>query len=478
MTRQLFRTENRPYLVLAAVWGFLWADWSAWYGLPSGVHWVGFTVATALGWIWWDRRRRRNLRRLERRLLLLPVALLSWQWLVFASSELGWVGAARFFTLFGLSLFFFVGLCLAVWIVEKRTQVYAARPSHVPAMAGQRVWDLCSLEAWYLRKRSQKLDQSLWTFLLYTLLFLFLVLILSHLPGCREIYEMPAGGGEQAQLQKVKIEKIIRKKLVINPFSSIVFNPPPIEDIKLRFQELTRHAYQVGFGEGEGSGFAGGTSRGKVRFIRLEYQGGDWDQDFSGSSDLNMLLEYGIRTGHKVADQPESRRISQLKNFPIGKSPPFLYITGQRNLLVSNSEVEILREYLTEKRGMLFADNGGSAGWGQQFFALMQKTLPRVKPIRVPLDHPIHTTPYPIPFLPYVAPHGGKEAWGWVVDGRLVAYYHPGDIGDAWADDHAKIRREIWEYCYQLGTNVIFYSHVEYNKWLDTLNENKPEGKE
>jgi hypothetical protein len=191
-----------------------------------------------------------------------------------------------------------------------------------------------------------------------------------------------------------------------------------------------------------------------------------------------MLLEYGILTGHKVADRPESRRISQLKNFPIGKSPPFLYVTGQRNLVVSNSEVEILREYLTDKRGMLFADNGGSAGWGQQFFALMQKTLPTVKPIRVPLDHPIHTTPYPIPFLPYVAPHGGKEAWGWVVDGRLVAYYHPGDIGDAWADDHAKVRREIWEYCYQLGTNVIFYSHVEYNKWLDTLNENKPEEKE
>ena len=48
----------------------------------------------------------------------------------------------------------------------------------------------------------------------------------------------------------------------------------------------------------------------------------------------------------------------------------------------------------------------------------MQKVLPNVKPVRVPLDHAVHRVPYAIPFLPYVAPHGGKDAWGWVVDGR------------------------------------------------------------
>lgn len=477
MSSFLKRPENRPYLIFGGVWALLWCDWSAWYWLPSWFHWIGFSVATALGWNWYLKRQKENRRKLVQRLLVAPVFLLSWQWLVFATSELGWSGMARFFTILGTSIVFFVGLCVSVWWVEKQSRVFATS-SIAGGGSGTRIWNLYNLEAWYFRRRSQKLDQSLWTFLLYTLLFFLLVLILSNLPGCREIYEMPAGGGEQAQLQKVKIQKIIKKKLVINPFSSIVFNPPPIEDIKLQFQELTKHAYQVGFGEGKGSGFSGGTQRGKVRFIRLEYQGGDWDQDFSGSSDLNMLLEYGIRTGHKVADKPESRRIGQLKNFPIGKSPPFLYVTGQRSIVVSNSEVEVLREYLTDKRGMLFADNGGSAGWGQQFFAVMQKVLPKVKPVKVPLDHPIHTTPYPIPFLPYVAPHGGKEAWGWVVDGRLVAYYHPGDIGDAWADDHAKVKREIWEYCYQLGTNVIFYSHVEYNRWLDTLEKNQNEEKE
>ncbi len=33
----------------------------------------------------------------------------------------------------------------------------------------------------------------------------------------------------------------------------------------------------------------------------LQYSGGDWDQDFGKGADLNMLLEYGIRTAQKVA---------------------------------------------------------------------------------------------------------------------------------------------------------------------------------
>jgi hypothetical protein len=76
--------------------------------------------------------------------------------------------------------------------------------------------------------------------------------------------------------------------------------------------------------------------------------------------------------------------------------------------------------------------------------------------------------PYQIPFLPYVVAHGGKDALGWKVDGRWVCYYHPGDIGDAWSDGHAGIEPHIWEFCYQLGTNVINYSNVEYAKWSES----------
>ena len=54
----------------------------------------------------------------------------------------------------------------------------------------------------------------------------------------------------------------------------------------------------------------------------------------------------------------------------------------------------------------------------------------------------------------------------WSADGRWLVYYHPGDIGDAWADGHAGVKPEITEFCYQLGVNVIYYAHAEYAKWL------------
>jgi hypothetical protein len=278
---------------------------------------------------------------------------------------------------------------------------------------------------------------------------------------------MPAGGGQaKAMAQTVRVQKVIKKKFVINPLSLIKFDIPPIDEVKLQLNEATSHLYRVGYGEGEGAGFAGGTKRGEVRFIRLEYAGGDWDQDFGFGGDVNLLNEYGARTGQKTASKTESRSVAQLANFPLGKSPPLIYLTGQRSISLSKSEVATLREYLLDKHGMLFGDNGGSPHFHSQFFGMMRQVLPNVDPVRVPLDDMIHRQPYVLPFLPYVAPHGGKDAWGWKVDSRWVCYYHPGDIGDAWSDDHAGVPRDVWEACYQLGTNVIYYAHAEYAKWL------------
>ena len=48
-----------------------------------------------------------------------------------------------------------------------------------------------------------------------------------------------------------------------------------------------------------------------------------------------------------------------------------------------------------------------------------------------------------------------------------------GDIGDAWSDGHAGVKPEIAELCYQLGVNIIFYAHAEYNKWLERRKQKK-----
>ena len=460
------RRESRHPLgrtgVYVILWSLLWLDAHAWYRLAPWVQAIGFLSAVPVS-IFWIHRWRRGPR--PTMLAVLSLSFLpAWQLathlpLLFSAYELSASLAKA-----GTVTAFFIGLAWAVWWVDRETKRAGQ------ATAG-RVWNPFQLVAWYFGRRNRKLRQSLLTLLTYSCLFGVMFLILTRLSGC-SIYESPVGGGEEKQLrQVVKIQKVINKKYVINPYSSILFNPPPIDDVKLQVLEVTEHLYKIGQGQGAGAGFSAGTTRGKVRFIRLKYDGGDWQQDMARGSDLNLLTEYGVRLGHPVSDRPEPMAISRLKNFPARKSPPMVYMTGQQNIQLSAGEIKILRAYLLEKHGMLFGDNGGSSGWEGQFVSMMHKVLPRVEPISVYLDHPIHRVPYPLPRLPYVARHGRSNALGWVVDGRLVAYYHPGDIGDAWADGHSGVPREIWESCYQLGINVIYYAHAEYNKWLEDTKE-------
>jgi hypothetical protein len=128
-----------------------------------------------------------------------------------------------------------------------------------------------------------------------------------------------------------------------------------------------------------------------------------------------------------------------------------------------------LRDYLIDKHGMLFASSG-SQHFHNQFIAMMQRVLPDIRPVPVPLDDTIHRVPFAVPTLPYVVPHGGKDALGWSMDGRWLVYYHPGDISDAWADGHSGVSPDIYNGCFQLGANVINYGHVEYSKWLQAKN--------
>ena len=91
-----------------------------------------------------------------------------------------------------------------------------------------------------------------------------------------------------------------------------------------------------------------------------------------------------------------------------------VYMTGQRNIIVSDAEIKILRNYLLDHHGMLFGDNGGSSGWEGQFVGMMRSVLPRVEPISVYLDHPIHRIPYPLPRLPTSPPTAARTpSAGW-----------------------------------------------------------------
>jgi len=410
-----------------------------------------------------------------------------WQSAVCYFQWLGWELLRSYAAHVGLVTFFFTGLMWVVWGVEKhsqrlddeRRQAFDLNAVLQQTRSTQEVrsWHPLDPLAWYYGKKYPRLNQSLSSFVSYTVLFFLICMILSQFRGCTQYYDLPAGGGETETVQQVvKVQKIIRKKYILNPFSAINYNTPEIDEVKVNLNEVTAHQYQIGFGEGEGAGFAGGTNKGTVGFFRLEYPGGDWNQDFGIGGDMNMLIKYTELTGQKIAKQTSAVTPGQLNTFDKIRCPPLLYVTGQGSISLGNNDIKILQKYIFEKHGMIFGDNGGSRHFHNQFLAMMQKISGDVKPVRIPTDDDIHMKPFQIPRVPIVAPHGGVAALGWFKDGRWIAYYHPGDIGDAWANGHAGVSAEIWNSSYRLGANIINYAHVEHAKWR--LAQQKPRGEE
>lgn len=396
--------------------------------------------------------------------------VLTWRIAVFLAGLIGWRGLVDTINPLGWYTLYFIGLAWTVWGLEQAAQrhEYERRRLrarvHGAAIAVPRTWNPLDPAAWYYGRRNQRLAQSMTALGAYTFLFLLFYLLCSWSWGGPEPYELPAGGGQETIRQTVQIKKVIQKKYVINPFSSILFNPPPIEQIDPKIIEVTQNLYAVGQGEGEGAGFSTGKSKGKIRFFRLKHSDRNWDRNSGIGGDMNMLGEYGARTRQTIAEQTEFLDIPQLSSFPRLNTPPLVMAAGTTTFLVSASDKKHLRQYLLERHGMILGDNLGGRQFHDQFVAAMRE-ITGAHEVPIPRDDLIHCRPYMLPMLPIVVAHGGTVPLGWKIDGRWVVYYHPGALSDAWRDDHAGIKKEIYEACYQLGVNIIFYANAEFNKW-------------
>jgi hypothetical protein len=154
--------------------------------------------------------------------------------------------------------------------------------------------------------------------------------------------------------------------------------------------------------------------------------------------------------------------MTALRRFPGKRAPPFVYITGSGNVNASNEDVRALRWYCTEESGMVFADNGGG-NFNASFRALMKRAFPELEWVDIANDDVIYKQPFIFPNgAPPLWHHSGSRALGMKFSGRWVAFYHQGDMKDAWKTGHSGATDAQANMAYQLGINVMNYAFNQY----------------
>ncbi len=362
-------------------------------------------------------------------------------------------------------------LAFLLVLVRRDVANHYRRETFTAATLGDRIWR-------NLRTHGQdpRYRKALYkAFNLHLLVILVLPFLLSW-AGCRmRPYGIPKGSGVTA-IQMVKVvqkqEKVEERKYVFDRETAISFYVPKIDESEVfeDVSKLTEHTYtaqevgRLGAGGGTTGGWPHGMEDAKVRFIRLQYNGGSWDQNMGYGSDYNMLLVFRELTGFNIWHETESIRIPQLGRFPRRRAPPFVYLAGgyQGGIQLSQTEVKMLRDYCLRMGGMIFADNGGGY-FDREFRAAMRQVFPELPMVEIPNDDVIFEAPFRFPNgAPPLWHISGTQAMGIKYRGRWVLFYHQGNMGAAWRDGHSDAQPAVVSQAYQLGINIIAYSFNQY----------------
>lgn len=376
-----------------------------------------------------------------------------------------WVRATLGLLPFGLLALLF----LFVLVLSRVTLHYTER-APAGATVGDRIWRNLRTHG-----RDPEFRKSSYESAFVHIFFILLLPFLLTWGGCMmDPYGVPKGSGTPA-LQVIKVRRVQKKKKekeYVFAESAISMYVPKLEESKVfeEVEKLTENVYEaqeigrLGQGGGKEGGWPDGMENAKVRFIRLKYDGGDWDQDMGYGADYNMLLVFRELTGFHIWPRTEAIRIAQLKRFPSRRAPPFVYLTGglKGGIHLSGSEIGTLRHYCLEMGGMIFADNGGG-NFNSQFRRVCKQVFPKLPLVEISHDDVIFRQPFGFPNgAPPLWHHSGTQALGIKYQGRWVVFYHQGDINDAWKDGHSGAKKGVAMQAYKLGINVINYSFNQY----------------
>lgn len=287
--------------------------------------------------------------------------------------------------------------------------------------------------------------------------------------NCAQRLGPPGGGGGEVgeqQEEQEQVVQVVRKKMIVNPFSAIKVRKPQEVDIDIREQTQRRATSQVAGGEGEGTGggYEGGAGQ-ELNFVIVDHGAKGWDEAEKVGAP-NLLRELRNRIRVKTANRPVSVDLGDLMAQKDDlQQPPLLYfcLSGAAPK-VSDRETAWLARYVLELHGLILLDETG--GGRRHAEELARRILPGRPLVPVPADDPLWRMRQPMRDADRaLARHGGDRVLG-VRDGqRWVLIYHPGDLVDGWRGAYGPQWQEI---AYQFGTNIFDYAAKQFTRRLRT----------
>jgi hypothetical protein len=212
-------------------------------------------------------------------------------------------------------------------------------------------------------------------------------------------------------------------------------------------------------------------------FARLIYNGRipgyykNWYTDYP-KSDRTLIMGIKRLTNLNVGDQERAVAVTDPNLFKY----PFLYTSEPEQMVLSDKDAGIMREYLARGGFWMLDDFWGSFEWTLMERQL-RKILPNLEIKDIPRDHPIFHIFFDIdkiiqvPSLAYV--YNGGITWEqdgfkgeckgvFDENGRLmIMINHNTDLGDAyeWADE-PKYPNAFSDFAYKVAINAILYAHT------------------
>ena len=199
-------------------------------------------------------------------------------------------------------------------------------------------------------------------------------------------------------------------------------------------------------------------STAQTKIARLKYNGGgDW---YANATSLPNLIDFVNRNlGTNIYKEEDIVEVGSPQIF----NYPFIHMTGHGNVVLSDSEAENLRTYLSSGGFIHIDDNYGM----DEFIRIqLQKVFPDRELVELPFEHPIYRQFYNFKNgLPKVHEHDGSPPKGFGVlddNGRVMIFYsYESDLGDGWENSEVhNDPEEIRTKALKMGANLIHYAFM------------------